>query len=330
MKPFRIFVFTLLLAFGLPREGFCATNQVETIRADWLDAVRNRNVPVKIYLPAQATHPVPIIIFSHGLGGSRDGYGYLGEYWASHGYVSVHVQHLGSDSAVWLDSLDGGPMAAMHRAVANLRNAANRPLDVSFAIDRLTALNRDTNSPLHGRLDLTRIGVAGHSFGAFTTLAIAGQSFPFGGTNNSFLDPRVRAALPMSASVPMPGANLDEVYAPIRIPCLHMTGTRDDSPLGETMANQRRVPFDHSKNSDQFLLTLRDADHMAFVGLSGPLFGSDKAGTYQKLICQSSTAFWDAYLRGNALAKTWLTNDFQTVLGQDGTFEIKLLAKAKR
>ena len=49
--------------------------------------------------PATNAAPCPVIIFSHGLGGSRDGYEYLGRHWASHGYVSVHSTHIGSDTS---------------------------------------------------------------------------------------------------------------------------------------------------------------------------------------------------------------------------------------
>jgi hypothetical protein len=45
---------------------------------------------------------------------------------------------------------------------------------------------------------------------------------------------------------------------------------------------------------------------------------------FQELICESSTAFWNAYLRNGAASKAWLTNDFRTELGANGTFEIKL------
>src|SRR4051812_39599848 len=77
------------------------TFAVETLKLEWRDAKRQRDVPAKIYFPKDATGACPLIVFSHGLGGTRDGYEYLGRYWASHGYVSVHVQHLGSDDAVW-------------------------------------------------------------------------------------------------------------------------------------------------------------------------------------------------------------------------------------
>ena len=54
-------------------------------------------MPVKIYYPVDLSEPAPAVIVSHGLGGSREGYAYLGRHLASHGYVVVHVTHLGSD-----------------------------------------------------------------------------------------------------------------------------------------------------------------------------------------------------------------------------------------
>ena len=47
-----------------------------------------REVPVKISDYPASGGRCPVVIFSHGLGGSRDGDQYLGRHWASHGYVS--------------------------------------------------------------------------------------------------------------------------------------------------------------------------------------------------------------------------------------------------
>ena len=175
-------------------------SQVEVAKYEWTDEARHREVPVNIYYPASGGRH-PIIIMSHGLGGSRDGYEYLGRHWASHGYVSVHVQHKGSDDAVWKEV----PIAtaeSMQKSAAQLVNALNRPKDVSFVIDRLEQLDRD-DGPLHGRLDMTRIGMAGHSFGGYTTMAIAGQTAPgLLGKTFTLADRRVRAAVPMSAPCP--------------------------------------------------------------------------------------------------------------------------------
>ncbi len=75
-------------------------------RAEWRDEARKRLVPIKVYYPAppsECSHPV--IVFSHGLGGSREGCEYLGRMWASHGFVSIHPQHHGSDETVWRGKL---------------------------------------------------------------------------------------------------------------------------------------------------------------------------------------------------------------------------------
>src|ERR1019366_1025801 len=108
----------------------------------------------------------------------------------------------------------------------------------------------------------------------------------------------------------------------IKIPVLHMTGTEDSSPIGETRPEERRLPFDHMRGADQFLLTLNGGDHMSFAGLSRNQ-PPEKEKLFKELVCESSTAFWDAYLKGDAKAKAWLANDFKTVLAADGTFEIK-------
>ena len=323
-QPMTIFRLLALawLAVAPFQSALAATNSVAVIRAEWPDAKRSRTVPVKIYYPPAGSGPFPVIIFSHGLGGSREGYEYLGCHWAARGYVSVHLQHPGSDAAVWQDTPVTNLMASLRQSAASLDNAANRPADVSFAIDRLEQLDRES-SPLKNRLDLARLGVAGHSFGAFTTLAVAGQVFigP-GGREISYGDPRVKAAVAMSAPVPVRKSTLDRAFGKIKIPVLHLTGTEDSSPIGETKPAERRVPFDHIHGAEQYLLTLNGGDHMIFAGVSRQLT-VEQTKQFKDLICESSTAFWDAHLKGDAHAKAWLTNDFKTVLATNGTFEIK-------
>ena len=297
---------------------------VETATYDWLDARRNREAPVKIYYPKTGESLSPIIIFSHGLGGTREGYEYLGRYWASHGYVSVHLQHKGSDDAVWKGAAQ--PMESMRKAAMDLQNAINRPLDVRFAIDQMADMNRK-ETPLKGRLDLDRIGMAGHSFGAYTTLAVAGEVF-VGPRGNEFTlsDPRVKAAIAMSSPAPRQKDHLDRAFGQIKIPCLHMTGTLDYSLIADNKPEERRIPFDHMNGADQYLVTFKDGDHMIFSGSRGRMRNGAKDPLYHDLIRMSTAAFWDAYLKGDTAAKTWLSSDgFEAALGEDGTFEKKLL-----
>jgi predicted dienelactone hydrolase len=296
--------------------------KVETIKYEWSDAKRNRDLPVKIYYPVTNDEARPVIIFSHGLGGSRDGYEYLGRYWASRGYVCVHLQHIGSDDAVWRQSSQ--ILQSLKEAAGNINNSLNRPLDVSFAIDQLAIVNRE-DALLKGKLDLTRIGVAGHSFGGFTVLAVIGEVFVGTmGKEFSLGDNRIKAAIAMSAPVPQ-NADLKKSFGSIKIPCLHMTGTRDDSPVGGTNAVERRLPYDNISGAEQYLLTLNGGDHMVFAGDRVNQGKGKKDPIFHELICQVTTAFWEANLRDNMPARDWLwqKNGFEKVLGENGTWERK-------
>jgi predicted dienelactone hydrolase len=288
---------------------------VATVEEVWHDTSRNRDVPVKIYYPAADVGRCPVIIFSHGLGGSREGYGYLGQYWAGCGYVAVHVQHAGSDEAVW----KGVPLrqvaAAMRSATLDPQVALDRAMDIHFAIDRLRDL--DGRPPLQGRLELSRIGVAGHSFGGWTAMAIAGEHQPMVG--NILADSRVTAVIAMSAPIPkrLDTATIDRITVPV----FCMTGTRDNSPIGETMAPERRLLFDRMTSPDACLLIFNGANHMTF---SGRRERTPDDSRFQKLICEASTAYWDAWLRGDSAAKAWLYDGgFARLLGDAGSFETK-------
>ena len=269
------------------------------------DARGGREVPMKIYFPDKGAGPFPVIVFSHGLGGSMEGYEYLGRFWASHGFVCAHVQHKGSDEELWKDKPAAEATISMTKAMFNKDNIVNRPKDISFAIDRLADLN--ANGPnLKGRLDMAHIGVGGHSFGAYTSLAIAGEEY---GNHKSFRDDRVSAAIEMSApGKGLRGKSPEETYAAIKIPMMHMTGT-DDKSLTET-PEDRLLPYKCIQAPHQFLLVFDEGDHMLFSGqrLRGAKEKPNDA-LYHGLIQKASTAFWMAALKGDKLAMEYLGND---------------------
>ncbi len=291
---------------------------------EWRDAARDRTIPVRIYYPAQGVGPFPVIVFSHGLGGSRDGYRYLGERWASRGYVSVHPQHPGSDREL-LKS--GHPYLSASLAAANPKNALDRPKDVSFVIDQLAKLNGQAGFPLKGKLDLSRIGVGGHSFGAYTALASAGRVLqPRVGGPIDLADKRIKACVALSAPVKSKERDCPG-YASFKVPCLHMTGTKDDSPIGETPAALRRVPYDCISGADQYLVTFEGGDHMVFSGRVVERPRPNDA-RFQGLVLVATTAFWDAYLKGDPAAKAYLSGGaFGRLLADAGALEMKLTAR---
>ena len=197
---------------------------------------------MRIYYPTGSSEleKFPLIVFSTGLGRSRDDCAYLGRHWASCGYVSVHVQHKGSDEEVRQGNLR--PRKELQRAFYAPQNIRNRPIDIIFVIDRLEAMQRKGSTP-GDRCDLTRIGVAGHDFGAQTVLALAGEVLP---GQLAFSEPRVKAVVAMSSPVPLGQVPLDLAFGNISRPCLHITGTADNSIVGTTKASQRRLPFDYT------------------------------------------------------------------------------------
>ncbi len=287
---------------------------VSTLKTEWRDFKRDRAVPVTLHFPQQGAGPFPLLIISHGLGGTRDGLDYLGNFWASHGYVCAQIQHVGSDESVWRGA--PRPMAAMRAAAKNPKAINDRPLDVKFAIDEMLKLHLDPKSALFGRIDGQKIGAAGHSFGAFTAQAVAGRGLP---GQKGWRDARVIASIALSA----PSGSLERSraqYGAFKTPFYLLTGTKDDSPLGEGKAADRRVPFDAIIGVEGYLLTLDGANHATFGG--GVRLTTD--ATHQGLILGSTLLFWDAYLKGDARAKTALRSGvFARELGAQGVFEIK-------
>lgn len=287
----------------------------------WRDESRQRDVPVRVWLPKEGDGPFPVIVFSHGLGGTRDGYAYLGKHWASYGYACVHVQHAGSDDAVWRDNPRA--MEAMQEAAASLDNLTNRPADIRFAIDELARLQAKDGPPLGKRLDLERIGVAGHSFGAYTALCAAGRDLVGPAGNKLDVgDPRVKACLAMSPQG-KEHERKNGTWAEVGVPCFHMTGTKDSSPIrNDATPKERRIPFDAIEHAEQYLLILDGGTHMTFSDTG--FGGMQRPSAHWPVILSSSTAFWDAHLKGDAKALAWLRDgDFAALLGKQGTFEHK-------
>lgn len=264
------------------------------------DAKRDRTLPVRVYLP-ESDKPAPVILFSHGLGGSRDNNPYLGNHWAKRGYIVVVVQHPGSDESVWKDLPAEQRMSAL-KSAASVENFMRRGEDIPVVIDTLTAWNEDKGNPLHARMDLKHIGMSGHSFGATTTQAIAGQTIASGRV--SFLERRVSAAVMMSPGIPAV-SDPAKAFDSIKIPCLLMTGTLDVSPISSTTAGDRLKVFPNLTHAPAWQVVFDKATHMSF-GERDLQGNSENGNRYHKAILALTTAFWDAELEGNSAAKEWL------------------------
>ena len=295
----------LLLAAGVaaaaPYKSDPGPHRVEVQLGEWADTARDgRVVRWKLYLPEAGDEavPAPVVIWSHGAGGSRDGAEYLGRHLASWGYATFHLQHAGSDVVV----LRQHGVQGMLREVRSPQVSIDRFGDVPFAVQRIAAM---AQGDLAGRLDAERIGISGHSFGAITTLVAVGQSMPQVGRR--FAVPELRGAFAMSPSKPR-GRSLGEAFAAMSAPIFHLTGTDDGSPLGDQTVETRLAPFEAIDGVEQWLLVLDDGVHSTFSGrpVREPGKARDELGRHHEIVRMAAVAFWDLVLRGDAAAAAWL------------------------
>jgi len=284
------------------------------------DNARSREIPIRVYLPSEKG-PAPVVLFSHGLGGSRGGSSFLGEHWSARGYLCVFVQHPGSDTSVWEDKPAADRLSAMRKA-ASLENFLLRVKDVPAVLDQLGKWNAEKDGKLSGRLEMQHVGMSGHSFGAVTTEAVSGQVFR--GGRVSFTDPRIKAAVIFSPSGPTTGT-AKEAFDTVKIPWMLMTGTKDLVPLiSDTDMKSRLSVFPALPSGGKYELVLDGAEHSAFTDRPLPTDTEKRNPNHHRVILALSTAFWDAYLRADTAAKAWLDGDGpKTVLEKNDRWQRK-------
>jgi predicted dienelactone hydrolase len=261
------------------------------------DARRNKDLRVRINHP-QGGGPYPLVVFSHGAWGSKDGHVMLTELWASHGYVTVQPDHADSRAL---------GVKVGDRTV--FRDWQERPADVSFILDSLAEIEQKVPA-LKGRIDARRIGVSGHSYGANTAQLVGGARAFLGGRDKSFADPRVTAVALLSGQGP--GEMLtEESWEDFTKPLLVMTGSRDGPTRTGQPAEWRKKPYELSPPGDKYLMWVEGMDH-GFGGVSGQTGGLVKFQAnpdHIKFTKIATLAFWDAYLKEDREALAYLRSD---------------------
>jgi predicted dienelactone hydrolase len=192
MRPFKLlavavvamFTATAALADGFPvgERHLVATNPTAALR----DADHKPDVRVTVWYPAATSadeksldlgppaQPLfyggsaardaafadgrrrPVILFSHGYGGSARMMGWFTTVLAQQGYVVIAVDHPGNNS---LDKM----------TVAGTAMFWDRAGDLQAALDAAAA-----DPVIGGHMDMRRLAVAGYATGGFTALAAAG------------------------------------------------------------------------------------------------------------------------------------------------------------
>ena len=176
--------------------------------------------------------------------------------------------------------------------------------------------------------DTKRIGMSGHSFGAQTTLAVAGQKAPTLG-GQSGLDARIVAAIAFSPNARNKN-NLTRQFGDIKLPFFSVTGSEDASILGDgTKAEDRRLPFENMPAGQKYLVVFDGGDHAIFGGsdFRQRRSGKSRDTSIQTGVMAGTLAFWSAYLRQDEVAREWLNRfeqgGFKATLGAKDIFEQK-------
>ena len=246
----------------------------------------------------------PLIVFSHGSGGTRVGYVYFTEFMASHGYIVMAADHIGNSRFTIVNGQvvkAGGPRGQA--------SAKDRPRDVSFLIDAMTRMSNGGDSRFAGRVDLDKIAAAGMSFGGSTTQNVVEQ------------ERRVKAGIMLA-----PGGPVGD-RTNFSTPIFMMIAT-EDATIRER-GNARNREYYEASKGPRYFVEIKDAGHYTFTSVEqynanyGNGIGKgkrvntapDQDVTYlapeesHKIIDAYSLAFLNVYVRGQASYKPFLAKN---------------------
>jgi predicted dienelactone hydrolase len=196
----------------------------------------DRAVDLEVRVCAPVTGgELPVVLLSHGQGHSHhlsslNGYAPLADFWAAHGFAVIQPTHLSSRSLNLDSDAPEAPMYWRSRA-EDMKRVLDRLDEVEAAVPRLA-----------GRLDRSRIAVAGHSMGGHTASLLLGARLtdPRDGTQVDLSEPRITAGVLLAA----PGGGGDSLtesvarehpflsttdFSTMTTPALVVAGDKDDS-----------------------------------------------------------------------------------------------------
>ncbi|MEO6809233.1 MAG: hypothetical protein ABI353_09005 [Isosphaeraceae bacterium] len=319
---------------------------VEAVNTVLHDPQRDKDLNVVVCFPKQPGGLYPVIVFSHGAGGSGRLVTALPKFWASHGYVVLCPTHADSISLSKerKEGEAGKPKGAGLRGLFGVplndpKTWTDRARDVSFLLDSLDDLGRKVPG-LSGKMDPARIGVGGHSLGAYTAQLIGGATVnvPGEAKPRSLADDRPRAILLLSGQGTGQLGLTEHSWDHLARPLLSMTGTEDKGAKGQGH-EWRGEPFQHAPPGDKYHIVIKGAHHGSFTGkFAGEGGAANGPGTGKRLteaqkallrkrfadrgpnqradqkaifgyVKTATLAFWDAYLKREPDAKAFLNSD---------------------
>lgn len=292
-----------------------------------------RPVPVKVHLP-EGPGPFPVVVVSHGAGGDWDTHFAQAKHLASYGYVVLCLEHVGSNRERMTSGLR--LMKTLDAMIHDADEVLARPKDVSFALDRATEWNRE-HPKLKGRLDLARVGIMGHSFGAYTTMVVCGMRpaldwltprvEPGKGLGPAQADARVRCGVALSPQGVGEPFFIPESFASLKVPLLGISGTLDKQQNGSAAKN-RLDGFALWPNGGHAFVWIADAKHLDFTDSTGTerkAQPSSSRESVQPVAKAATLLFFDQHLKPDN--KTKLTSEALTPYRSGAVTDVKVYFK---
>lgn len=273
----------------------------------------------------------PVVFYSHGATGAGTSSFFICELLARNGYIVVAPDFLDTVFVARIDQpvpYDGFLWMRTDQYISWLRelglNKASRegrtlfeyrPMQLKQTMEKVFVLNKDSKSALFNHVDEDRIGLFGHSFGAWTSVLLAGAS-------PTFQDKRVKAVVALSGPVN------EHVYAvasendlsAVNVPILFEFG---DQEPAKGRKDDKTFLFDKSKSPKQ-LISIKGADHLSFSG--GVKGEHKKASEYltedpqRKTISETTLDFFNAFIKGDAGSKAKLKDRSEGVASSIADF----------
>ena len=153
----------------------------------------------------------PVLLFSPLWNSGRSPYAVFYEMLASHGFIVAAVEHVPDFPS------DADALESPEQMYALDARATRRALDLQFVLDKITGLNSSDNKSLFtGRIDLTRVGALGHSFGGAASVEAC------------YLDRRFKSAVNLDGGV---YGTVGDAGTPQPVFYFLSDGLRDVAPL---------------------------------------------------------------------------------------------------
>lgn len=250
----------------------------------------------RVTYPSKGTQH-PTIVFSGGGGDDGTGYETLVQHWVSHGFVVLQPVHFDSyshhhaetGSVFWGHQRTTWDVWGLVLGEKRLWRA--RCADITRLLDEI--------GDFDGRIDTTRIGVGGYSYGAHVALILGGAGMRTRQGYFAWSEPRFKAVLNISGeagTITQPKG----VWKTLRLPTLFVTGDADKSVWGRNVDAKLeafRLAPDHLKE----LIDIPGASHFSFSGrlLEEAKLPEDVAAQTAifGMVKASTTRFWNQKLK---------------------------------